>query len=80
MLNFFLHRGGFTHKESYGYDPEKCAFCCERFSRSIALILLVYLTYGNFLIGSKIHLHLLIFERQIKQTSLTSAISHPMQT
>ena len=53
MLDFFPDRGGFTHKDSYGYDPEKCAFCGERFPHSIALILLVDLTHGNFLIGQR---------------------------
>ena len=80
MWNFFLYRTGFTHKESYGYGPEKCAFCGERFPHSIALILLVDLIHGNFLIGPKIYLHLLVFKRHITLTSLTSAISHPMQT
>ena len=70
MSNFFLYRTGFTHK----YTFEKCASCGERFPHSIALILLVDLTHGNFLIGPKICLHLLVFERHITLTSLTSAI------
>ena len=55
MWKFFPDRGGFTHKESYGYDP-------ERFLHSFALILLVDLIHGNFLIGPKICLHLLVFQ------------------
>ena len=78
MLNFFQDRGGFTHKESFRYDFEKCASCGKRFLHSFALILLVDLIHGNFLIGPKICLHLLVFERHITLTSLTSAISHPM--
>ena len=49
----------------------------ERFFHSFALISLVDLIHGNFLIGSKIHLHLPVFERRMKQTSLTSAIFFP---
>jgi len=49
----------------------------EKFFHSFALILLVDLIHGNFLIGPKICLHLLVFERHITLTSLTSAIFLP---
>jgi len=57
-VGFFLARQGLLIKKSAGF----------------ALILLVDLIHGNFLIGSKIHLHLLFFERRITQTLLTSGI------